>query len=87
MRSNRPAGASPGGSLNFVSRPCCVLYTGNNVVRVRMDYPGTNNETSVIMIMVETLDDDIRVSSKPTGLIPNPPQNDETTLEVRARGL
>jgi succinate dehydrogenase/fumarate reductase flavoprotein subunit len=45
---------------------------------VRVDYPETDNEAELRVIMVEMVDNELKASSKPTGLDPNPIQNDET---------
>ena len=46
---------------------------------VRVDYPETDNETGLRIIMVEMVDDELKATSKPTGLDPNQIKNDETT--------
>jgi succinate dehydrogenase/fumarate reductase flavoprotein subunit len=46
---------------------------------VRVDFPETDNETGLRIIMVEMKEDELIASSKPTGLDPTPIQNDETT--------
>jgi succinate dehydrogenase/fumarate reductase flavoprotein subunit len=44
---------------------------------VRLDYPETKDDTELRIIMVEMVEDELKTSSKPTGLDPNPVQ-DET---------
>jgi len=46
---------------------------------VREDYPETNDETGLSIVMVEMVGNELKASSKPTGLNPNPIQEDETS--------
>ncbi len=46
--------------------------TRSGAAHVRVDYPNTDNENEVRIIMVEQIGDELRATSQPTGLNPNP---------------
>jgi len=52
--------------------------TRGGAAHVRVDYPERDDENELRIIMVEMVDDELKASSKPTGLDPNPPQEDGT---------